>query len=63
MALNTEMIMYMAETVYICITDPPRATLEFETNLKLGKLQCKSNFNKNKVLLLLIENFKTNQII
>ena len=31
--------------------------------MKLGKLQCKSNFNKNYVLLLMIENFESNQIV
>ena len=30
--------------------------------MKLGSLQCKSNFNRNEVLLLMIENIKTNQI-
>ena len=39
------------------------ATLVFETCLKLGKLQCKSNFNRNQVLLLTIDNFETNQIV
>ena len=33
------------------VVSPPRAELEggigFETCLKLGKLQCKSNFNRN----------------
>ena len=37
--------------------------LVFETCLKLGKLQCKLNFNRNLVLLLTIDNFKTNQIV
>ena len=38
-------------------------TLVFETCLKLGNLQCESNFNRNEVLLLMIENIKTNQIV
>ena len=36
-------------------------TLLFETCVKLGKLQCKSNFNRNKLLLL--DNFETNPIV
>ena len=35
----------------------------FETCLKLCKLQCKSNFEKNQVLLLMIENFEINQMV
>ena len=38
-------------------------TLVFETCLKLGKLQCKYIFTRNEVLLLMIENFETNQIV
>ena len=38
-------------------------TLMFEAFLKLGKLQCKSYFNKNYVLLLTIENFETNKVV
>ena len=30
---------------------------------QMCKLQCKSNFNRNYVLLLMIENFETNQIV
>ena len=37
--------------------------LVFETFLKLDKLQCKSSFNRNEVLLLMIDNFETNQIV
>ena len=37
--------------------------LVFETCLKLGKLQCKYNFNRNWVLLLNFEIFETNQIV
>ena len=37
--------------------------LVFETFLKMGKLQFKSNFNRNKVLLLMIDNFETNLIV
>ena len=40
----------------ICIV----TTLVFETFLKLGKLQCKSYFNKKMVLLLTIDNGETN---
>ena len=40
----------------------PAGTLVFETRMKLGNLQCKSNFNRNEVLLLVIENIKTKQI-
>ena len=29
----------------------------------LGKLQCKSNFNRIEVLLLMIDNFESNQIV
>ena len=36
--------------------------LVFETRLKLGNLQWKSNFNRNEALLLMIESIKTNQI-
>ena len=36
--------------------------LAFETHMKLGNLQCKSNFNRNEVLLMMKENIKTNQI-
>ena len=36
--------------------------LVFETCMKLGNLQCKSNFNKNEVLLRVMENIKNNQI-
>ena len=43
---------------YICCD----ATLVFETCIKLGNVQCKSNFNRNEVLLLMIENIKTIQI-
>ena len=38
------------------------STLVFETFLKLGKLQCKSNFNRNEVLLLMIDYFEIIQI-
>ena len=37
--------------------------LVFETFLKLGKLQCKSSFNINEVLLLMIKDFETIQIV
>ena len=37
--------------------------LVFETCLKLSKLQCKSNFIRNSVLLLTIDNFENNQIV
>ena len=37
-------------------------SLVFEKCMKLGNLQCKSNFNRNEVLLLMIENIKTIQI-
>ena len=37
-------------------------TLVLETPMKLGNLQCQSNFNRTEVLLLMIENIKTNQI-
>ena len=37
-------------------------SLVFETCLKLCKLQWKSNFNRNEVHLLMIENFESNQI-
>ena len=43
--------------------NPAYGALVFETFMKLGKLQCKSNFNKNYVLLLMIENFESNQIV
>ena len=33
------------------------------TCLKLGKLQCKSNFNRNEVLFLKVDNFEPNQIV
>ena len=36
--------------------------LIFETYLKLDKLQCKCNFNRNEVFLLNIDNFEPNQI-
>ena len=39
------------------------ATPVFETCLKLDILQCKSNFNRNQVLLLTIGNFENNQIV
>ena len=42
---------------------PQPGPLVFKTFLKLGKLQCKSNFNRNEVLLLMIENFETIQIV
>ena len=35
-----------------------QGTLVFETHMKLGNLQRKSNFNKNKVLLLMMEILK-----
>ena len=35
----------------------------FETFLKCGKLQCKSNFNRNEVCLVIIEHIETNQIV
>ena len=41
----------------------PCTSLVFETFMKLGKLQCKSNFNRNEVLLLMIEHFETIQIV
>ena len=37
--------------------------LVFETFMKLGKLQCKSNLNRNEVLLLMLGNFETIQIV
>ena len=37
-------------------------SLVFETHMKLGNLQCEYNFNRIEVLLLRIENIKTNQI-
>ena len=46
---------------YVALTCP--TTLVFETCLKLGKLKCTSNFNRNYVLLLTIDNFETNQIV
>ena len=46
-----------------CADIPHRQTLVFEAFLKLGKLQCKSYFNKNEVLLMTIDNFETNQIV
>ena len=39
------------------------ASQVFETFLKFGKLQCKSNFNRIEVLLLMIDNFEPNQIV
>ena len=36
-------------------------TLMLETFLKLGKLQCRFNFNRNEVLLLNLDNFEPNQ--
>ena len=42
---------------------PGQPTLMLETFLKLGKLQCKSNFNRNQVLLLNKDNFEPNQIV
>ena len=51
---------------YLCFkctkTRVNMAPLVFETHVKLCNLQCKSNFNRNYVLLLMIENIKTNQI-
>ena len=47
----------------ILLTIANHRPLVFETFLKLGKLQCKSYFNKNQVLLLTIDNFETNQIV
>ena len=38
-------------------------SLPLGTLLKLVKLQCKSYFNRNQVLLLMIDNFETNQIV
>ena len=37
-------------------------TLVFEAHVKLGNLQCKYNFNRKEVLLMMKENIKTNQI-
>ena len=37
--------------------------LLFETCLKFIKLQYKSNFNRNEVHLLMIGNFKSNQLV
>ena len=34
-------------------------SLMLETPLKLDNIQCKSNFNRNKVLLMIKENIKT----
>ena len=39
-----------------------KGILLFETCMKFGNLQGKSNFNRNEVLLLMIENIKTIQI-
>ena len=38
-------------------------SLVFETCLKLSNSQCKSKFNRNLVLLLIIKNFENNQIV
>ena len=35
----------------------------FETFLKCGELQCKSNFNRNDVRLVMTEHTETNQIV
>ena len=35
----------------------------FETRLKLGNIKCKSHFNRNEVILLMIDKIKTNQIV
>ena len=48
---------------YVKFMTPPPTPLVFETFLKLGKLQCKSNLNRNEVLLQMIENFETIQIV
>ena len=39
------------------------SSLVLETFLKFGKLQCKSYFNRNYVILPMIDNFETNQIV
>ena len=41
----------------------PCSPLMFETFLKCGKSQCKSNFNRNEVRLVMIEHIETNQIV
>ena len=37
--------------------------LVLKTSLKLGKLQCETNFNIKRLFLLMIENFETIQIV
>ena len=43
--------------VYVAVS------LVFDTYLKLSNLQCKYNFNRNVVLLLIIDNIKTNGLM
>ena len=47
----------------MCLHITGAVALMFETFLKLGKLQCKCNFNRNEGLLLNIDNFEPNQKI
>ena len=42
---------------------PPYSSLMFETFMKCGKLQCKSNLNRNEVRLVMLEHIETNQIV
>ena len=41
----------------------PKMLVVFETCLKLCKLQCKSDFDRKEILLLMIENFEINQMV
>ena len=54
MQKSAQFIVYSAQ-YHIFIAHP----LVLETRLKMGNLQCKTYFNRNEELLLMIENFKT----
>ena len=47
----------------VCSLLPSGEALVFETFLKWGNLQCKFNFNRNEVLVLMIENIETIRIV